>query len=171
MARPDRKTAEARADRKARWTEVREKNAAEQARLKDRAAELAAAPFIGLANPPSLPSAPSTKAPPPTIDEVTEMLRSAFRLAMETFQPGHATNAALALAKVHAFLVERQAIVTGTPDDFRGGSLDDADERAAYAKVREEHGERAELEFRRFMVRVRAVATDGPPLIEHEPDV
>ena len=167
MARPDRKTAAERAERKAKWAEVRDAQAAEKARVAARAKELAAEPFIGLAIPPHLPAAPLAKSPPPTIDEVTEMLRAAFKLAMETAQPGHATNAALALAKVHGFLVERQAIVTGTPDDFRGGTLEAEDERS-YAEIRREYGERAELEFREFVARVRAIDDDDGRLIEHD---
>ena len=83
--------------------------------------------------------------------------------------PARPRDAALALAKVHGFLVERQAIVTGTPQDFRGSP--EEEQAHIYDQVRRKHGERGEIEFRKFVARMRGLAGAGElPLIEHDDD-
>ena len=174
------------AERRARWAEAhpeqaaaeatrRDQRAAERARraearealqehvkiasaeVRERAAVIAA----GTAQLAALGAA----SPRPTVDTLLVELEEARTLALRAELPDAAVRASMAKARLLGLDIERQAIVTGTPEDFCGGSLENEDERS-YAEIRREYGEQAEIEFRRFVARVRAI--DDGKVIEHD---
>lgn len=108
MARPDPATKAARAERKAKWATVRAEAKAADEAVRVQVASISAGALVAQKESPG----------PITLDEVAAKLRAAYDLAMATSQPGHATNAALALAKVGGFLIEKQQVMQGTPQEF-----------------------------------------------------
>lgn len=155
MARP---SPEARAkieERRQHWAGVREREAAAREAINLRVKSLSDAALLKPAD------------EPPTMAEVTDKLRRAFTLAMETSQPAPAIAAAMALAKLGGLVVERAAIVQGSPDEFRT----DAEKRQRLLdRVTEKYGVEGARRLERVVKEIRERYGPRGRVIEGEAD-
>jgi len=158
MARPDAATA-------AGIERRRDERLKLHAEVEGRKAE-AAAQITAIAEGQAVVAAARPADELPTLPDLIRKLEAAYVLALQTAQPGPATNAVMAMGRLLGFVVERSAVAVQHVD---GPLAFDEDEKT-FARVRDEHGEAAEKEFRRFVSRMAKLETDkaNPMLIEGE---
>jgi hypothetical protein len=89
------------------------------------------------------------RRPLPDLAELIQQLEEARQLAMACFppQPNAAINATMAQAKLLGFVVDKQAIAVGKPDEFRAVEQ----EEEILERLRERHGSRIAQRFSEFI--------------------
>jgi len=162
MARRFPAEAVARSRRRQHWAGVREKVAAEKEVVRAKTADLA----VGSA---AIVKVEPLEGEPITLAEVADKLRRAFEGAMlcEEFAP--ATQAAMALAKVGGLIVDRTAVVTASPDEFRGTGVD-AERDWALARAEAKYGPVVAQKFKEFVERLQREAREAIDITPEDRD-
>jgi hypothetical protein len=112
----------------------------------------------------------SQQAPKPALPDVAELVRRLEEIraiAMSAIPPqtGPAVQCIVAEAKILGLMLDRQAVMTGTPQQF--GIRPDEDEQQ-FRELGERHGPEIEKEFRKFVAKARKIDEErkAPKLID-----
>jgi hypothetical protein len=159
MARPSPEVRAQREERKQRWAEAREQAAAERAAIDMQVRTIADGAIV---------KAEALKPELPGLIDLLDELEEARQVALATEAPAAAVQATMAKGKLLGLWVDKQAIVTGTPDQFRNA---DEEQAHIHGDIAQRFGPKGLQKFRAFVNEMRALEAEDAKLLEHETEV